>query len=367
MHTNNPRTLFIVYFDLGIGGVQRKIIDIVNRMHADRRHRNVRVRIFLADKKNNIFLSAIHNPQCRLNYKRYHRFPWWVLITFYALLEAPDSILTFLPVPAYQVSLAIRVLFWKKIRFVIGNDVITSHAFARGDFGADINQQLPFAYTRADAILVPSVTVAHDLISHYRIPDNRIIHTPNWTTITIHKRTTPKTVDCVYVGRFDGEKRLPLLLRVTARIHKLLPDASLLLVGSGRESDRITEEIARYGLKRNVTVSKPRTDIPTILERAKIAVYASESEGTPMFLLEAMAAGLPVVAMYFAGIDNIITHEKTGYICRTTTQFVSRVTALLKNPDLRQTMGRSGRDLIRHRYSADNLDTYIRRLFTNTI
>ena len=95
-----------------------------------------------------------------------------------------------------------------------------------------------------------------------------------------------------------------------------------------------------------------RSDIPELLQQADIAVLPSLHEGVPLFLLEAAATGLPIVASNIEGCRMIVEDGKNGFLVATgdTAAFTNALTALLTDPKLRQQMGDEGRRVAEERF-----------------
>lgn len=367
MQIHRPRVIFILYYDLRIGGVQRKIVDIINRLWDLPEYKNTVVHLLLTDS-DNILASQIRNPNAVI-----HIIPWlrysllWTVIFAYALRYQPETFLAFLGPHALHAYIAKRLLFWRNIQLIISEDVITSHAFQRNDFTRKVNFMLPYVFSHANAILTPSKQVVNDLIRKYHVPEHLLIHTQSWTVIPNHSKNIPKRIDCVYVGRFSKEKRIPILLSAIAKIRRIKPNISLLLVGEGEELDTIMNGIRRLHLTRNIIISKSRTDVYKVLYSARLAVFASESECVPQFLLEAMSASLPVVSMEFPGAEDIIYQNKSGIICHDVSEFVGAVEKLLSRRALRSSMGTFAKRIANQHYLPSNIDTYFRYILPTGI
>ncbi len=353
----------IVYSDLGIGGVQRKIVDIVNRLHELPQYRSYTVTILLERVGANTMIMNLRNPNVTIHVKPFVFIPFWMHIAYFALITDSVCILSFLAFPAVHVFKATRVLFWKKFRVIHSEDVITSHAYRRNDFTGKINSQIHDALSRGDQIIVPSRPIAEDLIRSYHIDRKRITLIPNWTTISSSQaKERHKTIDCVYVGRFDKEKRLPLLISAIRHISRVSL-ISCVLIGDGKEKSKIQSMIHALHLHQRVHIHRPTMRIVTELQRARLALYASQSEGVPMFFLEAMAMGLPIVTMDFPGVKDIVKHGKTGYVCTSERQLAEKIQTLLQNNHLRKSMGAYGQRVARVRYTAANIDRYLAEMF----
>jgi glycosyltransferase involved in cell wall biosynthesis len=114
----------------------------------------------------------------------------------------------------------------------------------------------------------------------------------------------------IHVGRIDWSKNHLRLLRVFATWTRRGIAGRLLVVGRGQEGPvrRVRSEIATQGLGENVVLAGERPDVARLLQAADIMVYPSVREGLPGAVLEACAAGLPVLGSSIAGIQEISRH-----------------------------------------------------------
>ncbi len=117
----------------------------------------------------------------------------------------------------------------------------------------------------------------------------------------------------IWTGRLDPVKGLSTLLEAMT-LSPLPAETRLLLVGDGQERANIQRRIAELGLAVRVVMLGRRGDVPALLKTADVFVLPSRTEGYPNALLEAMAAGLPVVATAVAGCRDIVVHGRTGLL-----------------------------------------------------
>jgi glycosyltransferase involved in cell wall biosynthesis len=115
------------------------------------------------------------------------------------------------------------------------------------------------------------------------------------------------------VGRLSREKDHITLLSAVARLGTGLRP-HLMIVGEGPERPRIEEQIRRLNLAGSVTLTGQQESAEPYYGIAQVAVLSSLSEGSPNALLEAMAAGVPVVATRVGGIPEIVTHQETALL-----------------------------------------------------
>jgi len=164
-------------------------------------------------------------------------------------------------------------------------------------------------YPRADGIICQTQSMAEDLAQELKVPQNRLAVLPNPVDVEeIHSFLSPNPVPqagagphLLAVGRLVREKGYDLLLRAMFLVRIEFPDASLLIAGDGQEEAALKAECHELGLDAAVRFAG-HIDRPwTLFPAATLFVVPSRHEGLPNALLEAAAAGLPIVAMPAAG------------------------------------------------------------------
>jgi glycosyltransferase involved in cell wall biosynthesis len=155
------------------------------------------------------------------------------------------------------------------------------------------------------------------------------------------------------VGRFEIAKDYPNMLRAFARVRAQQPDAVLLLVGRGSlqgETERLARELGQDPAVRFLGV---RNDVPVVMSAADGFVMSSAWEGMPMVLLEAAAAGLPIVATMVGGNHEVVLEGETGYLVPPRDD-AALAAAMLRlghsSAAERHAMGQRGHQLIRTHY-----------------
>jgi glycosyltransferase involved in cell wall biosynthesis len=127
----------------------------------------------------------------------------------------------------------------------------------------------------------------------------------------------------------------------------------LLIAGDGPERPRLVSEIARLGLDGAVELLGTRGDVHELLAAADVFVLSSESEGMPMSVLEAMAAGLPVVASAVGGVPEVVRDGETGALVppRDPVALAEAIRLLVADPALRQRFGDAGRRRVEREFA----------------
>jgi glycosyltransferase involved in cell wall biosynthesis len=160
---------------------------------------------------------------------------------------------------------------------------------------------------------------------------DRVVESLDWPAEkieVIHNSVEPVTG---HVARADvrkelvGDSAVPVVL-VPARLEEqkghvhlldaacLVPDVTFVFAGAGSQRHALEERVRALGLVDRVRFLGERRDIPDLLAACDLVVLPSLSEGLPLALLEAMAAGVPVVASQIGGVDELITSGETGLL-----------------------------------------------------
>lgn len=156
----------------------------------------------------------------------------------------------------------------------------------------------------------------------------------------------------VFVGRHVAVKAIDVLLRAWAQRPRR-GEARLVIAGDGPERPALMALAAELGVTDSVEFPGLVQDVPNLLAGAALYVQASHQEGLPNAVLEAMAAGLPVVATRVSGHEDVVDHDKTGLLVPPDApqQLADAMQKLLDNPALRKQMGEAGRQVIESNYS----------------
>ena len=168
-----------------------------------------------------------------------------------------------------------------------------------------------------------------------------------------------------YVGRFVAIKDLPTLVRAFARVAAARPEAVLLLVGDGSLRPEIESLIASLGLQQRVCLAGWIEDVVPLYATIDICALSSLNEGTPVALIEAMAAGKAVVATGVGGVADVVDHERTGLLVRPRNPeaLADAILRLAGDAAERSRMGTAGRATVVGRFSAERLVDDIDQLY----
>jgi glycosyltransferase involved in cell wall biosynthesis len=168
------------------------------------------------------------------------------------------------------------------------------------------------------------------------------------------------------VSNFYPYKGHEELVEAFARIVPAFPNVILLMVG--RDSGTLEATRARVrerGIEGSVRFVGSRTDVPDLLRASDLFVHPSREEGFSNAILEAMAAGLPVVACAVGGNPEAVVDGETGRLVpsRGAAAFGSAVAELLADPEKRKAMGEAGRVRATERFSLDRMVVEMESLY----
>jgi len=149
-------------------------------------------------------------------------------------------------------------------------------------------------------------------------------------------------------------------LRIASQIHQQMPDIEFLLVGDGPLRPELEKRAQDLGLGNHVIFLGDRSDIPRVLASIDVAVLTSDSESLSNVILEAMAAGLPVVAYRVGGNGELVSQERGILIPAGDEEaFAAAVLRLLASSTMRLQLGQNGRKFAQETSSLERiLDRY---------
>jgi glycosyltransferase involved in cell wall biosynthesis len=160
-----------------------------------------------------------------------------------------------------------------------------------------------------------------------------------------------------YAGRFVPIKDLETLVRAFAATAAHCAEARLLLMGDGPLRNGIERLVDDLGLRERVRFTGWLRGIQSVYSALDVAVLASLNEGTPRVLLEAMAAGRPVVATAVGGVGDLVSPDRTGLLVppRDVPALAAAMTRLATCPELRDRLGAAGRHAMAIRFSRNGV------------
>lgn len=183
-----------------------------------------------------------------------------------------------------------------------------------------------------------------------------------------HTRTTPVST-ILTVANLRAEKAHEVLLAAAARLAPAHPTLRFQFAGDGPRMNELRTLADRLGVAGVVDFLGHRDDVPALLAAADAFVLPSRSEAFPNGAIEAMAAGLPVVASATGGLLDLIEHGRTGLLVPPDhdAALADAIAALVASPSYAAALGVAAREEVMRRYSFDRMvrsfeDLYLSQL-----
>ncbi len=222
---------------------------------------------------------------------------------------------------------------WRRVAFAVPVEILAGHVTRRFAVVSDADRRIALRYR---------VARPHQLrVVHNGVPDTALRAKPE----------AQGTPTITMVARMAAPKDQLLLLQALA----LVPEPfRLALVGDGPDRGAIEAAIRELGLSERVELPGVSDRVAELLAQAQIAALVSRQEGFPLVVLEAMRAGLPVVASDVGGVREAVVDGVTGLLVARgdVGGLASALRRLIADPTLRRELGRAGRRAYEERFTA---------------
>lgn len=215
------------------------------------------------------------------------------------------------------------------------------------------------------------ISIAQHLSDHfvknYNLSKNKIITIPNGIDVAkfefIQRTQTLKEElgfpeDTIIIGNISAlreQKDHKTLISSMEIVKKQLPEAKLVIAGGGVLEKTLKQFVREKDLEEHVVFLGYRSDVANLLSGFDIFALSSLYEGLPLCLLEAMAAGLPVVATDVVGSNELIDNKYDGILIRAKDPDAlgRALIELISDDKLRKKLGANGKNTVKHRYDFD--------------
>jgi len=169
------------------------------------------------------------------------------------------------------------------------------------------------------------------------------------------------------VGRLEPVKGHDILIQAILHVVQRFPQTILLVAGHdpwgyGRVLERL---VAQLGIEKHVRFLGFQSDIPSFLHAIDVFAFASRSEGFGQVVIEAMAAGKPVVVSRIAPLTEIVADGETGLYAEPENpeSFAEKILWLLSHREEAQNMGKRGQETVRRRFSAETMASAVSAIY----
>lgn len=180
-----------------------------------------------------------------------------------------------------------------------------------------------------------------------------------------HEIAAEETSIITIVGRMVPVKNHSLFLRAAAELTARGYDCTFVIVGSGEEEARVRALARELRIAQRVRFTGWRRDLPRIYADSDIVVLTSDNEGTPVSVIEALAAGCAVAATDVGGVREVLDNGRLGSLCRAgdASALATVISQLLDDPATRMAIGGRGSREMPLRFGVGRLLTDVSALY----
>jgi colanic acid/amylovoran biosynthesis glycosyltransferase len=242
--------------------------------------------------------------------------------------------------------------------------------------------RLPELYPALMKNATAFVAVSHDIrarLIELGAPPERIHYNTGGANLELFTESLPGDAPPTFitVGRFTEKKAPHLALLAFNGLLKAVPEARLVMVGEGlllgpcvamAEALRISDSVDFLGAQSHQRVEELMRSVRGFVQHS-IQAADGDSEGTPISVMEAQAAGLPVVSTRHAGIKDVVVEGETGFLVDEcdTEDMTEKLIRLARDPSLAARMGAAGRTRARQHFSMAASNEELSRLIDQVI
>lgn len=262
-----------------------------------------------------------------------------------------------------------------------GADVVIASIRDRGDILTPAQRRFQKIVCRlADCVLVNAEAIRETLIAQGYDPA-KIVVIRNGIVLSRYQSAAqgerirrelgvPAEAPIIIMfSRLNRMKGAEYFLEAAEIVAQRRPDARYLIVGDGANRRDLEERAAASGVKERAIFTGFRTDVPDLLAESAISVLPSLSEGLSNSLLEAMAAGIPVIATRVGGNPEIIEDGVSGLLAppRDAKALADAMIALLEDPTRAQHMGEAGLRRVAELFSVERSVAEVENLYRKLV
>jgi glycosyltransferase involved in cell wall biosynthesis len=334
--THPSKRLLIAFHEMHLGGIQKKTVDIIKQIN--RRFPGTPIRLCLR-RKEGIFLQDLP-PEVVVTaskYKFYRLGIIWYIVWMIkeVIFFRPTHILAFMDFSVIPTFIALKFVFWRHPKVIIGEDILTSKYLTDlyGTVNAPIREALiKKYYPQADWILVQTPVQKADLEKILGLPKSpKIVASPNWLPLDYPPQKIPefstRSNDVLFVGRIADQKNLPLFIDIIDKLTSKISNIKAIIVGSGEKETQIRSLINQKKLEQHIDLPGATLHPHPFYNSSKVFLLSSDYEGFPLTLMEAIASGcfpvcrdLPEIRLFFDKYSSAILYKTARSGTRLVTQ-----------------------------------------------
>ncbi len=218
-------------------------------------------------------------------------------------------------------------------------------------------------------VIAANSRAAIEFAVDYGLSASRLFFLPNAIESDLFKFESKRDsaeIKLLTVGRLEEQKRIDRFLRAVAAIKQFsTKPIKAIIAGEGSLKNQLVEESGKLGLNGTVEFRGVVNDMISLYQEADVFVLTSDWEGTPNVVLEAMAAGLPVLSTNVGGVPDIVKHGQTGLLTdpEDETLMTALLIELVNDSEFRRKLGQRARTYVEENHSLNRLPAHLSNLY----
>jgi glycosyltransferase involved in cell wall biosynthesis len=221
---------------------------------------------------------------------------------------------------------------------------------------------------KLDKVISPTENIK-DLLVDYGVPKEHVVVIPTGIETDVFEKDIvwdirkeygilPEEKILLFVGRLGPEKNIDFLIKVFSKVATQDKSSRFVIIGDGVEKSKLENIVMDLNLKNRVifTGGQPREKVLDAYKQADLFVFASYTETQGLVILEAMAAGVPVVALGKMGVHDLLNHENAGGVMIKELReddFVQEILRVLSDDNLHAKLSENAIRFVKQNYSIE--------------
>lgn len=367
---SNPSTILHVFSTLAVGGPQRRFADYLNRSSGGFRH------LVYAMDGNYQALTLMDGIEQPADQPIPKGDTWAAVKASRAYLKQvrPDLLVTY---------------NWGATEWVLGNKYFSicpmlhiQDGFTDDETGGEVGKRRllrSFAYKGCNGVIVPSRTLERIARNSWGIREKKLHYIPNGIVterfdkpfddkLAAELGIKPNSQVIGTVAALRLEKNIGRLIEAFSKVEDSHPDCQLVIVGDGVGLSPLKMLAERVCRRESVIFAGNLAEPERLLKRFDIFALSSDTEQMPLSILEAMAAGLPVVATHVGDVRAMVSESNKPYVAgKEADPLAENLLGLLAAPALMKEIGGANRKKAQEEFEQLTMVESYDRLFENTI
>jgi glycosyltransferase involved in cell wall biosynthesis len=226
------------------------------------------------------------------------------------------------------------------------------------------------AYRRATKIIGVSRAITAAIESDFGVARGKLSCIPNGVMLEQDATSRPRGAPVIgLVARLTPEKDVQCFLNAALRIAGRFPAAKFRIAGDGPLRPELERLAAELGLAERVSFLGVLDEMQPFFASVHVLAVSSVAEGTPLSIVEAMGAGVPIVATAVGGIPEQVTDGRNGYLVepRNPAALAERIGWVLADPDAATRLGEAGRARALSEFTVEKMSDAIESVYADAL